>query len=97
MVDINFGRPPYRPIQFHPLNEEDEAAQYRRAGWDPRRTYEENMGQASVLDPSEEFDPMGRYENDGLPPDMAVGMSSGGNSAGRPLQFRESNSDLRMT
>jgi murein DD-endopeptidase MepM/ murein hydrolase activator NlpD len=35
--------------RFRPLFEEDDAARYKREGWDPRKTYEENMSGESLF------------------------------------------------
>jgi lysozyme len=34
---------------FRPLHEEDDATRYKREGWDPRKTYEENMSGESLF------------------------------------------------
>jgi len=47
------------------FGEEDASAMYKRQGWDPRKTREENMSAVDPFDrPEEEFDPSGYYDNE---------------------------------
>jgi muramidase (phage lysozyme) len=68
-----------KPPRLRLLNEETDAEKYKRLGWDPRKTYEENMGREGVYDrPGEEFDPTGRYENEGAPTQAVQNLAAQG-------------------
>ena len=51
---MTYGVRSARPLRVRLLNEEDDTARYKRQGWDPRKTYEENMGYVGVFDRPEE-------------------------------------------
>jgi hypothetical protein len=45
----NYDNRRNRPAGFRPLFEEEDSEKYKRLGWDPRKTYEENMNGESLF------------------------------------------------
>lgn len=51
---MTYGVRRARPLRVRLFDEEEDTARYKRQGWDPRKTYEENMGYVGVLDRPDE-------------------------------------------